>query len=282
MSPRTFANTAPIGVERAETRLWVGLGLELRDARIARRWTVAELAGRAGVSTDVVYLLEAGRRVSTQAALRIVNAFGLRLEFALTDPRRRPDARPSLSVDPVHSAMGELEAARMRGIGIPVGVDEPYQHYQFAGRADLVAWDLERRALLHIENRTRVPDFQDAAGTYNAKRSYLGGALAERIGVPHWTSETHVIAALWSSEVLHALRRRRESFRSICPDPDHAFHAWWAGQPPTSGRTSILVVLDPLARGRQRRYVGLEEAMSVKPRYRGYADAAAALVSVDE
>ncbi len=30
-----------------------------------------------------------------------------------------------------------------------------------------------------------------------------------------WLAESHVIAAVWSAEVLHAIRMRRESFRAL-------------------------------------------------------------------
>jgi hypothetical protein len=168
------------------------------------------------VSVQVIYLIEAGRPASPEAVIRLATTLGLRLEVQLVDPRRRD--RPQRPADPVHSAMGEVEARRLRELGRPVGVDEPYQHYQFAGRADVVSWDLDARALLHIENRTRFPDFGEMAGAFNAKRAYLGAALAERVGISRWASETHIIAALWSSEVLHAIRLRPESFRALCPD----------------------------------------------------------------
>ena len=205
-------------------------------------------------------------------------ALGLKLDFNLVDPRRRQRA-VALGADVVHSAMGELEAGRLRGFRFMVGLDEPYQHYQYAGRADVCAWDLDRRALLHIENRTLFPDLQETAGAFNAKRAYLGGELAARLGVRSWQSETHVIAALWSAEVLHALRLRSESFRALCPDDARGFEGWWTGNPPSGGRTAELVLLDPLARGRQRQFVSLERALVARPRYRGYADAAAAVAA---
>jgi hypothetical protein len=226
----------------------------------------------------MLYRIEQGHPASQQSYARLAAALGRRLELALVDPRR-PD-RPLRQADIVHSAMGELEAAHLRRLGLPVGIDEPYQHYQFAGRADVASWDVKRRALLHIENRTRFPDFQDMAGAYNAKRAYLGGALARRLGLRGgWSSETHVMAVLWSSEVLHALRLRPDSFRSLCPDSPDALAAWWSGTPPTVGTTSSLVVLDPLASGRQRRLIDLSEALapSARPRHRGYADVAAKL-----
>jgi transcriptional regulator with XRE-family HTH domain len=276
MSPASFARPAPESVRFAERRLWVGFGTRIRDARLARRWTVAALADRAGVSLSLVYLVESGEPASTEAALRLAGALGLRLEFALSDPRRRA-ATPPMGADVVHSAMGEVEAAHLRPLGFGIGIDEPYQHFQFAGRADLVAWDLARRALLHLENRTRFPDLQETAGAYNAKRAYLGAALAARLGIARWASEAHVLVGVWSAEVLHALRLRQASFRALCPDGAAAFEGWWAGRPPATGTSSALVVLDPLAAGRQRRFVDLDAALDARPRHRGYAEIVARL-----
>jgi hypothetical protein len=105
----------------------------------------------------MVYRVEAGGIASTDTAQKIAGALGRRAELVLVDPRKKTDSRVSLSADPVHSAMREFEAAHLRRLGknLRIGIDEPYQHYQFAGPADVVAWDLAARALLHIENRTR-------------------------------------------------------------------------------------------------------------------------------
>ena len=171
--------------------------------------------------------------------------------------------------------MGEVEAGQLRSSGRPVRIDEPYQHYQFSGRGDVVAWSMPRLALLHIENRTEFPNVQEAAGAYNAKRAYLGEALARRLGVRAWRSETHVMAALWSADVRHVLRRRTETFRSLCPDSIDAFQAWWRGEPPREGMTSSLIILDPAPDlGRARRFADLEAALRAEPRYRDYAAAA--------
>jgi hypothetical protein len=233
---------------------------------------VQELAERAGLSPDMVYRVEAGSPASPQTAARLALALDRRLEIDLADRRRK--SAPNLSTDIVHSAMGEFEAAHLRRHGHRVGLDEPYQHYQFAGRADVIAWDVDRRALLHIENRTRFPDFQEMAGAFNAKRAYLGGAVGERLGVRRWASETHVIAALWSAEVLHALRLRQASFRSLCPDDGSSFQAWWTGDlARIGGSISTLIVLDPGSTRRERAFIGLDDALRARPRYRGYADA---------
>jgi hypothetical protein len=166
--------------------------------------------------------------------------------------------------------------------GFTVAIDEPYQHYQFAGRADLLAWDLTSRALLHVENRTRFPNLQDAIGSYNAKRAYLPRVLAERLGLRSgFATVTNVIAGLWSSEVIHIARIRSASFSSVCPDDRSAFDAWWGGSTPATGTTSAFILLDPISTATPRRsaFVGLEQALpgSIRPPYRGYADAVEAL-----
>ena len=222
-----------------------------------------------------VHSAETGRPASLEMYARLGHALGLRLEAQFADPRRRK-VHSVRDEDPVHAALGELEAAHLRALGYEVAIDEPYQHYHFAGRADVVAWSSSDRALLHIENRTRFPNLQDAAGSYNAKRAYLGTVLAERVGIRGgFRSETHVLVGLWSAEVLHALRLRQATFQSLCPDAIDSFDGWWRGRPPTTGRTSAFVLLDPFAAGRMRRYVDLETAIAAsRPRVRDYAEAA--------
>lgn len=256
-------------------RLAIGLGREAREERLRRRLTLREVAALLGLGRATVADIEAGRAGSLETYVRLADALRLRAEFELIDPRRRePAARRAQ--DPVHAAMGEAEAAHLRGLGFALGLDEPFQHYQFAGRADLVAWSVERAALLHIENRTRFPDIQDSFGSFNAKRQYLGPDLAARAGVTRWRSETHVMVALWSAEVLRSLRSHRASFASVCPDEPPAFEAWWRGEPPPTGRRSILLVFDPIEGWRRdrRRWAGLGELDSLRPRYRDYSDAA--------
>ena len=251
------------------------LGTRLNDARRERGWSVQRLATEAGLSRGLVYLALRGGAVSLDAALRMIGALGLKFEWDLVDPKRRV---PRPRQDIVHSAMGEFEVRHLRQFHYGLALDEPYQHYQFAGRADLIAWDRDARALLHIENRTRFPDFQEAAGAFSAKRAYVGIALGRQLDIPSWRSETHVMACVWSSEMLHALRLRTESFRTLCPDQAIGFSAWWSGNlPERRGKTSELIVLDPLAAGRQRAYVSLDEALPARPRHAGYAELAARL-----
>lgn len=254
-----------------------GAGVAIRDERLRRRWSLAVLADRAGISPAHLAQLEAGKAASLETYARVMVALDRRPELLAVDPRQRTALRRG-DEDLVHAAMGELEAAHLAGLGYEVAMDEPYQHYQFAGRADVAAWDRTTRALLHIENRTRFPNVQEALGSYGAKRAYLGRALAERLEIPGgWVSETHVMVALWSSEVIHVIRQREASFGASCPDRPDGLRAWWAGDVAgLRGITSSLALLDPTP-GVRNAYRFTDHHQRTRPRYRGYADAADAL-----
>jgi len=246
----------------------------VRGERRRRHMTIATLAERAGISGPAVVALEHARRASLDTWVAVAHALGLDLDVDLVDPRRRR-ANTLRQEDSVHAAMGELKAAQLQRLGFFVAIDEPYQHFQFAGRADVVAWQLDPPAMLHIENRTRFPNVGEIAGSWNAKRRWLAPELAKRLGIPGFRSETHVMACLWSGEVLHALRRQPVTFRSLAPDPPDGFRGWWSGAPTDQYRSGTLIALDPFATPRQRAFIDLETALgTARPRIRGYAEAA--------
>lgn len=261
-------------LEREVQQLFAEFGSAVRTEPRRRALTLSGLAEMAGLDASTVHYVESGRPARLETQVRIARALRLRIEVDLVDPRKR-DRGPARSEDPVHAAMGEAQAARFQGLGLSVGMDEPFQHYHFAGRADVVAWSVERRALLHIENRTRFPNLQEAFGSFNTKREYLGAELARRAGVTSWQSETHAMVVLWSGEALHAMRMHRASFASLCPDSGDAFRQWWSGEPPLAGRRSVLAVFDPSEgiRSDRKRWVSLAESADVRARYRDYADA---------
>jgi transcriptional regulator with XRE-family HTH domain len=253
-----------------------GIGEQLREERLRRQWSLATVAARAGISVAHLCQIEAGKPASLDSYARVTTALDLRPELTALDPRQRAP-RIRADADFVHAAMAEVEASRLGSFGFAMAIDEPYQHYQFAGRADLAAWDLDARALLHIENRTQFPNVQESLGSYASKRAYLGRVLAERLGLrAGWRTETHVIAALWSGEVLHVLRQREATIRAACPDGADPVREWWSGRPPRPGSTSSLILLDPAPGVRASFRIG-EPARATRPRYRGYAEAAAAL-----
>ena len=264
---------APRNVDQRLAALGGHLAARIREERLRRQLSQRELAVRSGVSKSLVCWIEAGRLASFATYARLSEALGLRLEMDIVDHRRSKGL--VRKEDPVHAGMTEWFARRLGGNGFALSLDEPYQHYQFAGRADIVAWTLDPPALLHIENRTQFPNIQEAIGSYNAKRRYLPAAMADRLGARDgFTSVTNVMAVLWSAEALHDLRLRSATFAATCADPVAHLEAWLSGSPPSATRsTSTLVVIDPTATGRSRSLIGLVDVSTARPRFRGYADA---------
>lgn len=222
----------------------------------------------AGLSRSAVLNLESGRPGGLLTYLRVAEALGLRLDIDLAGP-----ASPLEVEDAVHAVMGEVQARRL-GTGLrEVLVDEPYQRFRFAGRADLVVVDRPALALHHSENKTRIVSVGEMGGSFNAKCLWLGEHVAERYRLRRLASETHVLVLLWSEEVLAAARTLARTLRSFGPDGTRAFCAWWGGSP-LPGMHRGLVFLDPIDRGSgQPQWVGLEEALESRPRYQGYQDA---------
>ncbi len=226
MPPRPAQRSSPAATALA-ARVAIKIGTTVLDERRRRAWTTRDLAQRAHVSASTVNAIEAGRRVSLDVYACVATALGLSMEVDFSNRRR---GRMRTDGDLVHAAMGEHEARLLSGFDYRVAIDHPYQHYQFAGRADVLAWSEQHRALLHIENRTRFPNLQDAAGSFNAKCEYLAPVVARQAGLRPFRSEVHVIMALWSAEVLHTLRLRQATFRALCPDNEMGFRGWLRGR----------------------------------------------------
>ena len=254
------------------SRVCQNLGQTIRTTRQDRRWCVRELADAAGLSSSAVAKVEAGRPAGLSTYLRLAEALSLDVTLDMTVPIVNMDAE-----DAVHAAMGEVLARRLGEGRREVFIDEPYQHFRFAGRGDLVVVDRDLSAIAHSEHKTRIPNIGETAGSFNAKCTWLAGEVGERLGIPRFRSESHTLVLLWSAEVLAIARSRTATLRALGPDGSKPLDAWWAGTP-LPGKHRGLVVFDPVDRGpAHRRWVDLDAALDARPRYRGYADALAEL-----
>jgi len=254
------------------TAIRAALGAQVRAARMRRGWTTERLALEAGTSRSLVYLVERGDATTLETYARFGAALGLRFEVTHEDPRTK--ARLGRAEDPVHAAIVEILAARYAGQGRVVAADEPFQHFQFAGRADVTAVDPAGPDLLHHEVKTALPNVGELAGAWNVKRRYLAATLAERHGVRGgFRSVTHVLTIAWTADCLHVLRLRGATIRSLGPDAPDAFARWWDGaQPVAAGITSSVVVFDPVEQPRAAAWAPLHDLGVLRPRHRGYAD----------
>ena len=136
MSPRKSPDPLSDRMAQTARRLATEIGSEIHDERVRRHWTLRELGRRSGVTGAAVQRLEAGHPGNVETYARVSVALTRRPELHLVDDRRLAVQRAE---DPVHAWMGDVEAAHLQSHGLPVAIDEPFQHYQFAGRADVLS-----------------------------------------------------------------------------------------------------------------------------------------------
>ncbi|MFN8621511.1 MAG: helix-turn-helix transcriptional regulator [Chloroflexota bacterium] len=272
-SMRAMVRTTPAIADPASVALELdcacrSMGAAIRAGRQAQRLSLQGVAEAAALSRTVVGKIERGRPASLATYLRIADVLGMRLTWDLQPLSTTLDVE-----DAVHAAMGEVQARRF-GVGSrEVLIDEPYQHFRFAGRGDVVVVDRERRAMEHSENKTRIVNVGELGGSFNAKCLWLAEHVAERYRLPRFRSQTHVLVLLWSEEVLAVARTLGRTLRALGPSGIRPFAAWWDGSPLPGAHRSV-VVLDPIDRGTsQPQWASIEDALELRPRYRGYADA---------
>ena len=131
----------------------------------------------------------------------------------------------------MHAAIVETLAARYAAQGRLVAADEPFQHFQFAGRADVTAVDPAGPDLLHHEVKTAIPNVGELAGAWNVKRQYLAASIAQRHGFRGgFRSVTHVAHDRLDRRLPARPPPSRSHRSAACgPDAPDAFARWWEG-----------------------------------------------------
>jgi transcriptional regulator with XRE-family HTH domain len=115
-------------------RNWATLGQHLREARVAKRLTQAELARAANVSRQWLSKVESGHRgAELEPLLRLIDALDLTLtltgDTGEEQGRQRPPAAPHLNVEPAPDGVRAQPVAssvvnRMRDAALDLGASQ--------------------------------------------------------------------------------------------------------------------------------------------------------------
>jgi transcriptional regulator with XRE-family HTH domain len=186
----------------------VRLGLGIRALRRRRGWRRRDLAAAAGVSQEMVSLIERGHgdRASFRVLARVAAALDARFSVQLR--WRAGDLDRLLDAD--HAALSAVMAARLRADGWHARVEVTYASGRSAGSIDILAWHPARRALLVIEIKTEIPSAEATFRKLDEKGRVAVAVARERFG---WAAST--VSRLLVIEDTSTNRRRVRSAEAL-------------------------------------------------------------------
>jgi transcriptional regulator with XRE-family HTH domain len=158
----------------------VGLGRRFRALRHRLGWRQADVGRAAGLSQDLISLVERGRieRVSIRALRRHAQALdaGLRiqLDFRGADLDRL--------LDEGHAALVGAVAERLAALGWEVRPEVSFAVYGERGSIDIVAWHTASRTLLVIEVKSELASVEETLRRHDVKVRLAARVVHERFG----------------------------------------------------------------------------------------------------
>ncbi len=179
------------------------IGSVFRAVRIRRNLTQAEVAAAAGLSRSVVSEVERGGLDGT--TLRTIRAIARVLGISLALDARWRGAETARLLDERHAVLVRAVAAVLTSLGFGVHAEYTFNIWGERGRIDVLAWHPVSHAVLAIEVKTRLVDFQDMLATTDRKRRLLGQICRQE----GWTARTAGSVLVLPDETWarHAVRR---------------------------------------------------------------------------
>jgi transcriptional regulator with XRE-family HTH domain len=201
----------------------LAVGRLIMLARQRKHWRQVDLARAAGVSQQLVAVVEAGRlaQLSVRTLRRIAEPLEMRV---LVNALWRGGEADRLR-DRDHAMLVEhvtvlLQARRWEAV-----IEYTFSHYGERGSIDLVAWHPSARALLVIEVKTRIYDVQALLSAMDRKARLAGKLLAvERGWAPRAVGRVLVVPALSANRAL--VMRHTALFNATLPARSRDVRTW--------------------------------------------------------
>jgi transcriptional regulator with XRE-family HTH domain len=156
------------------------VGRAFRSLRIRHGLRQIDVARRAGVSDDVVSLVERGQleRLSFSTIRRLWSSLGVAAEV---DPRISLVDRSQL-LDAGHASLVERAVRLYKAAGWEVVVEYTFNNFGERGSVDLLSWRPIERALAVNEVKTRLPDVQDVHAGVDRKARIVPAVVGRERG----------------------------------------------------------------------------------------------------
>lgn len=161
----------------------------MNDAEIGRRfralrhrlgWRQADVGETAGLSQDVISLIECGHLVdvSVRSLRRVATALGAEFQMSLVFRGGELDRL----LDEGHAAVAAAVIHRLEGLGWEVRPEVSFSVFGEKGSIDLVAWHAPSRTLLVIEVKTELTSIEETLRRHDTKVRLAADIVRERFG----------------------------------------------------------------------------------------------------
>lgn len=201
----------------------IKVGALARAIRHRLGWTQRQLAGRIGLSQQLISLFERGHidALTVRTARRVAAALEMSLAF---EPRWRGADGVRL-LDGDHAALVNATVAILRSAGWEVTVEYTFNHFGERGSIDVVGWHASSRCLLIIEVKSRLLDTQATLATLDRKVRVVPMLLARERG---WTARSVgvVLAVPGTTANRSVVARHAATFATAFPDRAAAVRRW--------------------------------------------------------
>lgn len=218
------------------------IGIRFRALRHRLGWRQDDLAERAGVSQDMISLVERGRL--EDVTLRNLRGIAKELDAEFVNLLRWRGGDLDRLVDEGHARIVGLIAEMLSAEGWEIRLEVSYAVYRERGSIDILAWHPTARLLLVVEVKTDLVVVEETLRKHDEK-----ARLAPKIAVEQFGWRATAVARLLVLPSLSTQRRRVERhaavFDAAYPLRGLGVHRWLAK--PAGIMTGLLFV--DLARG---------------------------------
>ena len=237
----------------------VVVGSVFRAVRRRQGWRQVDVAMRAGVSQQVVSLIEHARL--EQVSLRTLRAVARALEIDLPlAPRWRGPELDRL-LDAEHSALVEAAAMAFDPSAWTLAVEWSFNHFGERGAVDVLGWNGRRGALAVIEVKSRIVDVQDLFGKLDRKVRVARELLpVERGWEPHVVGRILVLPD--TSTAREAIVRLGRTFDASLPARTIETRRWLRDPVQDLASVWFLRTTHPIGGPRHHRTAGRQPAAS--------------------
>lgn len=158
----------------------IRIGTRFRVLRHRLGWRQADVGAKAGLSQDVVSLVECGRieDVSIRSLRRHAHALGAELRIDLSFRAGELDRM----MDEGHAALVGAVARRLEALGWEIRPEVSFAVFREHGSIDLVAWHPASATLLVIEVKTELTSIEETLRRHDAKVRLAARIVEERFG----------------------------------------------------------------------------------------------------